>query len=241
MFDLSNQVAVVTGGAKGIGYATARILAKAGATIAIWDIDAQAEKAAQELGGKAYVVNTADMSSVQQAAQATVADLGAIHILINNAGILRDTSVLKMQEEQWHQVININLTGVFNCVKAVLPYMKEQKYGRIINASSIAGVYGNFGQTNYSAAKGGVIGFTKSLSREVGRMGVTANAIAPGVIATDMTATIPQEFMDKMAKTIPVGRIGNVDDIAHAYLYLASKEASFVNGAVIHVDGGMVL
>ncbi|WP_027001253.1 3-oxoacyl-ACP reductase FabG [Hugenholtzia roseola] len=241
MFRVENQVAVITGGAKGIGKATAEVFAAAGAKVALWDLDPKVEEIAAQIGGKAYLVDTSNWESVQNATAQTLADWGTIHILINNAGILRDASLLKMDVAQWEQVININLTGVFHCVKAILPTLKAQKYGRIINASSIAGVYGNFGQTNYSAAKAGVIGFTKSLAREVGRMGVTANAIAPGVIATEMTATIPQEYMEKMQAGIPVGRIGQVQDIAYAYLYLASPQAGFVNGAVLHVDGGMVL
>lgn len=241
MFSLKDKVALITGGAKGIGKAVAETFHKAGAKIIVWDLDEEGQKTADALNGKFYKVNTADRKNLEEATQNVISDFGRIDILVNNAGILRDSSFLKMTDELWDSVINVNLTGVYNCAKAVVPHMKNQKYGRIINASSIAGVYGNFGQTNYSAAKAGVIGFTKSLAREVGKDGITVNAIAPGYIQTEMTASIPQEFQEKIISSIPVRRAGKPEDVAHAYLYLASEEASFVNGSVLYVDGGGIL
>lgn len=241
MFSLKDKVALITGGAKGIGKAVAETFHKAGAKIVIWDLDEEGQKTADALNGKFYKVNTADREGLEKVTQEVISDFGRIDILVNNAGILRDSSFLKMTDNLWDDVINVNLTGVYNCAKAVVPHMKAQKYGRIINASSIAGVYGNFGQTNYSAAKAGVIGFTKSLAREVGKDGITVNAIAPGYIQTEMTASIPQEFQEKIIASIPVRRAGKPEDVANAYLYLASEEASFVNGSVLHVDGGGIL
>ena len=241
MFSLKDKVALITGGAKGIGKAVAETFHKAGAKIVIWDLDEEGQKTADALNGKFYKVNTADREGLEKATQEVISDFGRIDIFVNNAGILRDSSFAKMTDDLWDSVINVNLTGVYNCAKAVVPHMKVQKYGRIINASSIAGVYGNFGQTNYSAAKAGVIGFTKSLAREVGKDGITVNAIAPGYIQTEMTASIPQEFQEKIIASIPVRRAGKPEDVANAYLYLASEEASFVNGSVLHVDGGGIL
>lgn len=241
MFSLKNKVAIITGGAKGIGKAVAETFHKAGAKIAIWDLDEEGQKVADSVSGKFYKVNTADREGLENTTQQVISDFGRIDILINNAGILRDSSFLKMSDNFWDNVIDVNLTGVYNCAKVIVPHMKTQKYGRIINASSIAGVYGNFGQTNYSAAKAGVIGFTKALAREVGKDGITVNAIAPGYIQTDMTASIPKEFQEKIIASIPVRRAGKPEDIANAYLYLASEEASFVNGSVLQIDGGGIL
>ncbi len=241
MFSLKDKVAIITGGAKGIGKAVAETFHKAGAKIIIWDLDEEGQKTADSLNGKFYKVNTSDRNALEETTQKVISDFGRIDILVNNAGILRDSSFMKMTDDLWDSVINVNLTGVYNCAKVVVPHMKNQKYGRIINASSIAGVYGNFGQTNYSAAKAGVIGFTKSLAREVGKDRITVNAIAPGYIQTEMTASIPQEFQEKIIASIPVRRAGKPEDVANAYLYLASQEASFVNGSVLHVDGGGIL
>lgn len=241
MFSLKEKVAIITGGAKGIGKAVAEIFHKAGAKIIIWDLDEEGQKTADSLNGKFYKVNTSDRNALEETTKQVISDFGRIDILVNNAGILRDSSFAKMTDDLWDSVINVNLTGVYNCAKVVVPHMKNQKYGRIINASSIAGVYGNFRQTNYSAAKAGVIGFTKALAREVGKDGITVNAIAPGYIQTEMTASIPQEFQEKIIASIPVRRAGKPEDVANAYLYLASEEASFVNGSVLHVDGGGIL
>ena len=166
---------------------------------------------------------------------------GKIDILINNAGITRDSTMKKMTVEQWQEVIDVNLTGVFYCTKAVSEYMLAAGYGRIVNASSVVGLYGNFGQTNYVATKAGIIGMTKTLAREFGRKGITVNAVAPGFIATDMVAAMPEEVLAGMKAKVPVGRLGDPEDIAYAYLYLASDEASYVNGATLSVDGGMTV
>jgi 3-oxoacyl-[acyl-carrier protein] reductase len=185
-------------------------------------------------------VDITSLVSTAAAAKVVFDRYGRIDVLINNAGITRDSSLLKMTTEQFDEVIDVNLKGVFNCTKAIAPYMVEQHYGRIINTSSVVGVYGNFGQTNYAAAKAGLIGMTKVWARELGRKGITVNAVAPGYISTGMTAQIPQHLINHAKEQIPVGRMGTPEDIAHAYLFLASDEASFINGAVLHIDGGMV-
>ena len=244
---LENRVAIITGGARGIGKATAEKFIQEGAAVAIWDIDVKSGSATAEAlnhaGGKAkfYAVNTVDLAATEAAAAEVAKDFGRINILINNAGITRDSSMKKMTEEQWNQVIGVNLTGVYHCTKAVSPYMLEQGYGRILNASSIVGLYGNFGQTNYVASKAGVIGMTKVWAREFGRKGVTVNAVAPGFINTEMMETVPQTYLDELKAKTPVARMGEAIDIANAYAFLASDEASFISGTVLSVDGGLIL
>lgn len=239
---LKNRVAVITGGASGIGKATSELFATEGATVVIWDMDQSRGSAlATSLGGHFYKVNVASAAEVDQAAQDVIAKLGKVDILINNAGITRDATMKKMTAEQWQQVIDVNLTGVFNCAKAFLPSMEAAGYGRIINTSSVVGLYGNFGQTNYVATKAGVIGMTKVWAREFGRKGITANAVAPGFIATEMVMAMPEKVIEMMKEKVPVSRLGEPRDIANAYLFLASEEASYVNGAVISVDGGMTV
>ena len=244
---LLNKVAIITGAARGIGKATALQFLTEGASVAIWDIDEVNGKALAEAVGQSggrcqfYKVNTADLEAVQNATDAVMADFGQIDILINNAGITRDASLKKMSPLQWQQVIDVNLTGVFNCTKAVTPYMVERNYGRIVNAASIVALYGNFGQSNYVAAKAGVIGMTKVWAREFGRKGITVNAIAPGFIKTEMVETIPAEQLAELEAKTPVGRAGQPEDIANAYLFLASDEASFINGVTLSVDGGLVM
>lgn len=171
----------------------------------------------------------------------TVEKIGKIDILINNAGITNDSTLKKMTVEQWQNVIDVNLSGTFYCCKAVLNYMLEAGYGRIVNASSVVGLYGNFGQTNYVATKAGLIGMTKTMARELGRKGITVNAVAPGFIETEMVAKMPENVLDGMRAKVPVGRLGRPEEIAAAYLYLASDEAAYVNGAVLSVDGGMTV
>lgn len=243
---LHERVAIVTGGANGIGKVTAQKFAKEGARLIIWDLDeAKGEATAGEIreqGGEAAFmkVNTSRFEEVESSASQVAEKWGRIDILINNAGITRDASLKKMTTEQWQQVMDVNLTGVFNCTKVISNYMVEQGYGRIISASSVVGLYGNFGQTNYVAAKAGVIGMTRVWARELGRKGVTANAVAPGFIATEMTKKIPDEVLRQIEAKIPVGKMGDPEDIASAYVFLASEEARYVNGAVLSVDGGMV-
>jgi 3-oxoacyl-[acyl-carrier protein] reductase len=239
---LDNRVAVITGGAAGIGKAVAEVFAAEGAAIAIWDWnDTQGEATAAALNGKFYKVNTADLANVEAATASTLADFGQIDILVNNAGILRDATLMKITAEQWQQVIDVNLSGVFHCTKAVAPHMVERKYGRIVNASSVVGLYGNFGQTNYVAAKAGVIGMTKVWARELGRKGVTVNAIAPGFIGTEMITAMPEKIIQAMNDKTPLGRIGTPEEVAKAYLFLASDDASYVTGAVLSVDGGVTI
>jgi 3-oxoacyl-[acyl-carrier protein] reductase len=240
-------VAIVTGGANGIGKATALRFLEEGAKVAIWDINADAGAATQqEFAGQGYEarfyqVNTTDLEAVGQAAQRVKDDFGKVEILVNNAGITRDASLKKMTAEQWQQVIDVNLTGVFNCTKACYPFLAETGYGRIINAASVVALYGNFGQTNYVATKAGVIGMTKTWAREFGRKGITVNAIAPGFIRTEMIESVPDDILDQLTSKTPMNRLGEVTDIANAYLFLASEEAGFITGTTLSVDGGLVL
>ncbi len=246
MLRLKNKVAIITGGANGIGKATAIRFAKEGASIAIWDLNEikgqETIQILQQMGAKAifYIVNTINLVQVIESAANVVADFGRIDILINNAGITRDASLLKMTEEQFDSVIDVNLKGVYNCTKSVAPYMVQQKYGRIIQASSIVGLYGNFGQTNYAATKSAVIGMTKVWARELGRKGITVNAIAPGFIETEMIQSVPAKVINDINERTPLGRLGTPEEVANVYLFLSSDEASFINGAVLSVDGGAI-
>lgn len=244
---LKNKVAIITGGASGIGKATAKRFLEEGAQVAIWDInESQGQNVVNELsagGGKVkfYRVNTADFAATVAAAESVKNDFGKIDILINNAGITRDATLKKMTPETWQQVIDVNLTGVFNCTKAVYPFLEENGWGRIVSAASVVGLYGNFGQTNYAATKAGLIGMTKVWAREFGRKGITANAVAPGFIMTEMMATIPEKVLTMLKEKTPVPRLGTPEEIAAAYAYLCSEEAGFINGAVLSVDGGITL
>ena len=241
---LKDKVAIITGGSSGIGKATAIKFAQEGANIAIWDVQEdkgkELVKMLADTGARVifYTVNTADFAMVQEAVSAVMKDFGRIDILINNAGILRDATLMKMTEEQFDIVIDVNLKGVFNCTKAVAPVMIENDYGRIVQASSIVAAYGNFGQTNYVASKSGIIGMTKVWAKELGRKGITVNAVSPGFIATEMVESIPEKIVTMMKEKIPSNRMGTVEEVANVYLFLASDEASYVNGAVISVDGG---
>ncbi|GAB4178447.1 MAG: 3-oxoacyl-[acyl-carrier-protein] reductase [Calditrichia bacterium] len=242
-----NKVVVITGGSRGIGKsAVVRFLAE-GATVMNWDVNEetgeQLRNEVMNLPGKYEFirVNVSQFDETLQAAAKTAELCGKIDVLVNNAGITRDATLKKMTPEQWQQVIDVNLTGVFNCTKSVFPYMVEQNWGRIINTSSVVGLYGNFGQTNYVATKSGVIGMTKVWARELGRKGITVNAVAPGFIATEMIETVPEKVINMLLDKTPVGRLGKPEDIAAAYAFLASEEASFINGTVLSVDGGLVL
>ena len=242
---LQNKVVIVTGAANGIGRATARRFAQEGCHVASWDVkDSEAEA-----GGMFQKVNVADSAAVNAAAAEVAARWGAIHVLVNNAGILRDGLLVKYKEgalagmlsdEQFDAVIGVNLKGVFLCTRAVAPYMIAAGGGAILNASSVVGLYGNFGQTNYVAAKSGVIGMTRVWARELGRHKIRVNAVAPGFIATDMIAGMPEKIKQTMCDRTPLARMGQPEDIANAYVWLASDGASFVSGAVLSVDGGAV-
>lgn len=243
---LEKKVAVITGGAQGIGKATTLKYLEEGASVAIWDIDETSGIAFRdELKGKGFnveffKVNVADYENVKVTVSNVLAKFGTIDILVNNAGITRDATLKKMTPEQWQQVIDVNLTGVFNCTQLISPVMLEKGYGKIINASSVVGLYGNFGQTNYVATKSGVIGMTKVWARELGRKGINVNAIAPGFIATEMVKAMPENVIKMMEEKTPLGRLGKPEDIANAYLFLASDEASYINGTTLSVDGGII-
>ncbi|MDD3668065.1 MAG: beta-ketoacyl-ACP reductase [Bacteroidales bacterium] len=239
---LENKIAIITGGASGIGKATAEKFVQEGAKVIIWDLDEKrGNELAIALGAKFAKVNTSNYQEIEQAAKAVNDEFGRIDILINNAGITRDSTVKKMTVEQWQQVIDVNLSGVFYCSKIISEYMVANGWGRIINASSVVGLYGNFGQANYVATKSGLIGMTKTFAREFGRKGVTVNAIAPGFISTEMVAAMPEEVLAGMKAKVPVGRLGEPKEIANAYCFLASDEASYINGHTLSVDGGMTV
>jgi 3-oxoacyl-[acyl-carrier protein] reductase len=243
---LQDLVAIITGGASGLGRATALRFADEGATVSIWDLDTvrgEALAAAIETAGHRAEfrhVDVADASAVNAHVGAVKDEFGRIDILINNAGITQDATLLKMEEDQFDQVVAVNLKGVYNCGRAVAKVMVEQGSGSIVNTSSVVALYGNFGQTNYVATKAGVVGMTRVWARELGRKGVRVNAVAPGFIATDMVMAMPEKIRDMMSQKTPLGRLGQAEEIAAVYLFLASDQASFVHGAVLSVDGGLI-
>ena len=239
-FRLERKVAVITGGARGIGAETARVFREAGATVVTWDVSEGADER----------VDVTDLRAVQTAVTEVVATHQRIDILVNNAGILRDAQLVRvkdgeiaggMSEAEFDAVIAVNLRGVFACTQAVAPVMIRQRYGRILNASSVVGLYGNFGQTNYVATKAAVIGMTKVWARELGPRGIIVNAVAPGFIGTEMVRQMPEKILATMVERTPLRRLGEPRDVANAYLFLASDEAGFINGAVLSVDGGVVV
>lgn len=239
---LENKVAIITGGAAGIGAATAAKFTEEGAKVIIWDLDETRGNAlAKELGATFAKVNTASYEEIEIAAKNVNNKFGRIDILINNAGITRDSTLKKMTLQQWQQVIDVNLSGVFFCTKIISEYMVANGWGRIVNASSVVGLYGNFGQTNYVATKSAIIGMTKTLARELGRKGITVNAVAPGFIATEMVAAMPENVIEGMKAKVPVGRLGEPKEIANVYAFLSSDEASYINGHTLSVDGGMTV
>ncbi|MTI41102.1 3-oxoacyl-ACP reductase FabG [Fulvivirga lutimaris] len=240
---LKNKVAIITGGARGIGFSTAEKFLKEGATVIIWDIsNTSGQEAIEKLKNDEvtfFQVDTTSSESVNSAIQTVIDKFGRVDILINNAGITRDATIKKMSLNEWQQVLDVNLTGVFNCTQAVVPHMIEQQGGAIINASSVVGLYGNFGQANYAATKSGLIGMTKTLAKELGKYNITVNTVAPGFIATEMIQTIPEKVIDMMVSKTPLARLGKPEDIANAYVFLSSDEASFISGAVLSVDGAV--
>ena len=239
---LEGQVAIVTGGTRGIGKGICEVFCREGATVALWDVldGTETVNEIKQNGGKIFFqkVDVTDQNSVNNAVDEIIKQHGKIEILINNAGIIRDRSFLKMSEEEWDSVMNVNLKSLYVVTRAVIPHMKEKGYGRIVSASSINGTAGAFGQTNYCATKAGISGFTRALCKEVGRFGITANAVAPGFIQSAMTDSMPEEVINAGIKMIPVGRIGTAEDMGHAYLFLASKESGFVSGITLHANGG---
>ena len=247
MTRFQNKVVVITGGAAGIGKAAVEKFTREGAAVAIWDVnEVQGKELELLILNEGFVarfmkVNTAKYEEVEHATAAVLKQFGKIDVLINNAGITRDANLQKMTIENWQQVLDVNLTGVFNCTKAVSANMIENKSGVIINTSSIVGLYGNYGQSNYAAAKSGVIGLTKTWARELGKYNITVNAVAPGFIATDMIATVPTKVIEAMKEKVPLRKLGTPDDVANVYAFLASKDAAFVSGTVISVDGGLTI
>jgi 3-oxoacyl-[acyl-carrier protein] reductase len=243
-----NRVAVVTGGAQSIGRAIVDRLAKAGVDIVIADIQLEkAQASAREVAaatGRKVTALSLDVSSTKAAAEAmdkALAEMGRIDILVNNAGTTRDNLIMRMDEADWDKVLDINLKGAWNCSKAVIRSMMKARYGRIVNMASVSGLAGQAGQTNYSASKAGLIGFTKALAREVASRGITVNAVAPGFIPTPLTDILSAEMKEGLVKMIPVGRMGTTDEIAYAVEFLAADEAAYITGHVLSVDGGMVM
>ena len=247
MSRLQNKVSLITGAAQGIGLATARRFAQEGAIVIVCDIKASAVEDAtrqcQALGAQAagFVLDVTDRARVDEVVKEVLARFGRIDVLVNNAGITQDARLQKMTIEQFDRVIDVNLRGVFHCSQAVADAMVRQGSGVILNASSVVGVYGNFGQTNYAASKFGVIGFTKTWSRELGPKGIRVNAVAPGFVDTPILGTIPEKVIAELAHRVPLGRLGKPEEIASAYAFLASDDASYVNGAVLEVSGGLVV
>ncbi len=244
MFNLADRVALVTGSSRGIGKAIAIKLSEAGASVVTNDSSGNAETIAEQLrlNGKqsiACVANVGSSLEVNAMIDKVVETFGRIDILVNNAGIIRDQLLLRMTDEEWDSVLNVNLKSVFLCTRAVIKYMLKQRYGRIISISSVVGLTGNAGQANYASAKAGILGFTKTIAREVAPRGITVNAIAPGFIVTEMTQHLTEEQKTELINRIPVGYLGDPDDIANAVAFLASDEAAYITGQVLSVDGGM--
>lgn len=241
---MKDQIVIVTGGSKGIGRETVLLFAGKGAQVIIWDIDeTNAQKTIDEAKGRVefQFVNTTDYEQVSSATEELIDKYGKIDVLINNAGITADSTLKKMTSEQFRKVLDVNLTGVFNCGKAVGLKMIERNYGRIINTSSVVAHYGNFGQSNYVATKAGLIGMTKTWAKEMGRYNITVNAVAPGFIETEMILTVPEKILESLKGKSPLNRLGKPNEIAEAYYFLASEKAAFITGAVLNVDGGLTL
>ncbi len=235
------KISIVTGGARGIGKTIADSLKERGNRVFIWDVSEDGKKTADELGVRFMRVDVSDYEDVGRNVKTVLEDVGRIDILINNAGITRDNLLLRMSEEEFDSVIRVNLKGTFNTTRAVLPSMIKNRWGRIVNISSVIGIIGNKGQANYAASKAGIIGFTKSVAKEVATRGITVNAIAPGFIETEMTERLPDDVKTAYLKSIPMGRLGNTDDVANLVLFLVSDSASYITGQVVHIDGGMVM
>ncbi len=245
---LENKVAVVTGASRGIGRAIAEALARNGADVVCGDkLEQQAQETAANIAAatgrrtSGCLVDVSNHESAKGFIECALSEFGKIDILVNNAGITRDNLLMRIDEADWDLVLNVNLKGAYNCSKAVLRSMMKQRYGRIVNISSVVGLSGNAGQTNYSASKAGLIGFTKSLAKEVGSRNITVNAVAPGYVTTALTDVLSDEYRAAAIKATPMGRLGTPEDIAYAVAFLVSEQASFITGQVLSVDGGMVM
>ncbi len=243
---LSNKTTLITGASRGIGKATALKFAREGARVVVCDLDDSVAETVAEIrlrGGSAigFKVDVTKVDTVAAMVNGALSSYGRIDVLVNNAGIVADAQFKKMTEDQFDRVIDVNLKGTYNCTKAVVEVMLEQKGGVILNASSIVGIYGNFGQTNYAASKFGVIGMAKTWARELGRHGIRVNAVCPGFIATSILGDMPEKVVRAMEEKVPLGRLGKPEEIANTFAFLASDEASYINGAVIEVCGGMTL
>ena len=244
---VKDKVAIVTGGARGIGKEIALAFAREGADICICDVEEKSlEEAVGELKsvGREAIglrVDVTNLSQVEEMVQKVLDKFSKIDILINNAGITRDNLLLRMKEEEWDAVLNVNLKGTFNCTKAVSKIMVKQRSGRIVSIASIIGLMGNAGQSNYAASKGGIISFTKSVAKELASRNINVNAIAPGFIKTDMTAKLSRELQEKMLKMIPLNRFGETSDVANVALFLSSELSNYITGHVVKIDGGMVM
>ena len=242
--NLEGQAALITGAGRGIGKNIALKLAVSGANTILVDMSPEMDDVRKEIEGMnrkclTFQVDVTDLEAIYAMVNNIIEELGEIHILVNNAGITQDNLFMRMKPEQWSKVIDVNLNGVFNVTKAVIRSMVKQRYGKIINISSVVGFSGNPGQVNYSSTKSALVGFTKSLAREVGTRGVTVNAVAPGFIDTAMTQALNESQQEAILQQIPLGRMGDAGDIANAVAFLASKEASYITGTVLHVNGGM--
>lgn len=244
--EFKNKIILITGGAAGIGKSTAKAFAELGGSIVIWDLNEEAGKEfvselkEDDVPSLFRKVDVTNFDEVGKGIQEIVDNYGKVDVLINNAGITMDKTLKKMDPDTWQKVIDVNLTGVFNCTRQAVNHMLEAGSGVILNASSVVGLYGNFGQTNYVATKAGVIGMTKTWARELGPKGIRVNAVAPGFIATEMVQKMPENVIEHMVSKTPLGRMGKPEDIANAYTFLASDKAAFITGTVISVDGGII-
>ena len=242
VLSLRGRVALITGAARGIGAATARALAGAGARVALLDREAaELASVAAETGGAAFPADVTEDAAVRRAVDDVVGRWGRLDILVNNAGIVRDAALADVKDEDWSGTLDVNLRGTMLCARAAVPHMKAAGFGRILSATSIVARTGNYGQTAYAASKAGIIGLTRTWARELGPKGITANAVAPGFIDTDMVKSVPAKVMAELLARTPAGRLGRPGEVASVYLFLASELASFINGAVVGVDGGLLL